>query len=173
MGVFPLATSLTIDEFEQLARHDGIQELLDGVVVEMPPPKLRHSELVKRIAKILERHLPGARVWTETGFLIGPHCPQPDVAVSHPDQATERGWFSGAPFVAIEVASRGNTPDQLEWKKDLYLASGASEVWIVYDKTRSVVVHTGAEAIRHMGRFLSRALPVEISTEEIFGSDGN
>jgi Uma2 family endonuclease len=46
-----------------------------------------------------------------------------------------RGWNGAgilAPLlIAIEVASRGNTPDELEFKKELYLAHGDREVWIV------------------------------------------
>ena len=123
MSALPSTRPVTLDDFERLPDTDGIQELLDGVVIEMPPPKLRHSALVKRMAKILERDLPESRVWAETGFVIGPHCVQPDVAVIHSGQANERGWFQGAPLVAIEVASRGNTPKELERKKDLYLAT--------------------------------------------------
>ena len=138
MSALPTAHRITIDEFEGLPENDGIQELLDGEVVEMPPPKQRHSALVKLIVKVLNRHVDESRIWTETGFLIGGHCPQPDVAVTHVDQAIERGWYSGAPLIAIEVASRGNTPDELEFKKELYLAYGAREVWIVYDKTQTI-----------------------------------
>ena len=138
MSALPNPRPVTIEEFELLPDIDGIQELLDGEVVERPPSKQRHSALVKRIQKILERYLHESRIWTETGFLIGGHCPQPDVAVTHPDQMMERGWYAGAPLIAIEVASRGNTPNELEFKKELYLAHGAREVWIVYDKTRTI-----------------------------------
>jgi Uma2 family endonuclease len=43
-------------------------------------------------------------------------------------------------MIAIEVASRGNTPDQLERKRLLYLEGGAAEVWLIYPKTRSMLV---------------------------------
>jgi hypothetical protein len=36
--------------------------------------------------------------------------------------------------------SRGNTPDQLETKRLLYLARGAAEVWIIYPQTHSMLV---------------------------------
>lgn len=111
------ALQVTIEDFEQVPDKDGIQELLDGVIVESPPPKQGHSWIVKRIARILERHIDADRIWTESGFLIGPHCPQPDIAVIHPEQPLSRGWFAGAPLIAVEVASRGNTPDELEWKR--------------------------------------------------------
>lgn len=132
---------VTLEEFERLHNFDGVQELLEGIVVVLPPPKQRHSLLVKRVARILERHLPDSRIWIETGFAIGRHCPQPDVAVIHDGQTMERGWYAGAPAIAIEIASKGNSPEELAFKKELYLANGAREVWIVFDRTRTVEVY--------------------------------
>lgn len=168
MSALPNARPITIEEFENYPEFDGIQELLDGVVVEMPPTKLRHNDIVQAIEAILLRHFPRKRVRVEAGFLIRRNCPQPDLAVTHPDQGTERGWLVGAPLVAIEVASKGNTPDELEFKKNLYLANGAQEVWVVYDKTRSIVVHAGDEAVSHRADFTSGALGIEISIAEVF-----
>jgi len=52
----------------------------------------------------------------------------------------ENDWKQGAPMLAIEIASRGNTPEELERKRVLYLAHGAAEVWIIYPKTRTMLV---------------------------------
>jgi len=104
---------MTLEEFEQLPDAAGIQELLDGRLVAMPPPKRRHSEIHKFVARLLSSHVHESRIWAETGFLIGAHCLQPDVAVIAPNQQTERGWYAGAPLIAIEVASRGNTKEEL------------------------------------------------------------
>lgn len=171
MSALPNARPITIEEFENYPEFDGIQELLDAVVVEMPPPKLRHSEIVQAIEAILLRRLARKRVWVKAGFLIRRNCPQPDVAVTHLDQGTERGWFRGAPLLAIEVASKGNTPDELEFKKNLYLANGAEGVWIVYDKTRSIVVHRGIQSVSHRTDFMSEALGIEIPFAEVFAKD--
>jgi Uma2 family endonuclease len=43
-------------------------------------------------------------------------------------------------MLAVEVESRGNTPEELERKRVLYLAHGAAEVWIVYPKTQTMLV---------------------------------
>lgn len=169
MSALPNARLMTLDEFERLPDSEGIQELLDGEVIEMPPPKRRHCRIVQNVEAILLRRLDRSRVWTETGFLIGEHCPQPDVAVVHPDQGEQRGWFAGAPIIAVEVASRGNTPDELEFKKDLYLAQGSAEVWMVYDKTRTVVVHTSSGSATYRDRFLSAVLDCELSVPEMLG----
>lgn len=169
MSALPNVRRISVEEFEHLPEFDGIQELLDGEVVEMPPPKQRHSQIVRAIETILLRHLDRSRVWLETGFLIGEHCPQPDLAVIHPGQGLERGWYAGAPLIAVEVASRGNTPDELAFKKELYLARGAQEVWIVHDKTRTVerFSHTG-ENQTHRGSFYCAPLGADIDLGEVF-----
>src|SRR5579884_3028341 len=156
MSALSSTRPITLDEFERLPDIDGVQELLDGLLIQMPPPKRRHSEITRNIFDFLKTRIEPSRVWIETGFLIGRHCPQPDIAVTFPEQTTERGWFAGSPILAIEVASRGNTPDELEWKKDLYLSNGALEVWVIYDKTRSIVVHTTSGSTSHTQRFTSR-----------------
>ena len=168
MGALPTTRPVTIDEFERMPDVDGIQELLDGEVVRVPPPKLRHSQILRQIAEILQAHVEKNRIWPETGFLIKRSCVQPDISVTHADQGQERGWFAKAPLVAIEVASRGNTPDELEFKKNLYLENGAAEVWIVYDRTRTVVMHTGHDAHSYDGEMSSRALDATFRVPEFF-----
>jgi Uma2 family endonuclease len=169
MSALPSTHLVTLDEFERLPDIDGIQELLDGEVVALTAPKRRHSQVWLKVFDILRLVIHPSRVWSETGFVIGNHVLQPDVAVIFPDQGMDRDWFAGAPMIAIEVASRGNTPDQIEWKKDQYLASGAHEVWILYDKTRTAVVHLAdGTAIRYRDQFTSQALQTVISVIEIF-----
>src|SRR5262245_59065819 len=63
---------LTADEFGRLPNPpDGSrQELVNGVVITMPPPGFRHGRLQFRIAKILDRHVEPngiGQVVTETG----------------------------------------------------------------------------------------------------------
>ncbi len=107
---------------------------------------------------ILPRRLKRNRAWLSNGFVISEHYLQPDVSVSFPNQAIHRGWRSSAP-----------TPNQLEPKKDLYLANGAHEVWLVYDQTQTTRVHhPGGRAIRYTDRFVSHALETEISIKEVF-----
>jgi Uma2 family endonuclease len=157
----------SVEMFEQLPDTDGVQELLDGTVVRVPPPKKRHSEVVRNVVRLLRKHISEELIWSETGFLIGRHCPQPDVAVIHLGQGSERGWFSGAPRIAIEVASRGNTAEDLEFKKDLYLANGAAEVWIVYDKTGSLMLHTATGTHRFESSFFSEVLGTNVDVREM------
>ena len=67
-------TLLTFEEFEQLPDAPGKRELLDGELIEMPPPKKRHSKIQHRIDRhlsryVLERGL--GEVYIEAGFKLG------------------------------------------------------------------------------------------------------
>jgi len=134
---------VTFADFENLPRSEFWRELLDGTVITLPPPKFHHSGIVHR----LQEKLPAAlnvnrsRVYVETGFLIEDNWVIPDVSVLHANQSTERGYLAGAPMIAIEVASKGNTAEELDRKVQLYLGNGAEEVWILYPRTRTLLIH--------------------------------
>ena len=49
-------------------------------------------------------------------------------------------WFEGAPMIAIEIISRGNSADEIDRKTEAYLEEGAAEVWIVYPGRRIIKV---------------------------------
>jgi Uma2 family endonuclease len=132
---------LSFAEFEQLPATELKQELLDGQVITLPPPKIQHSKLIRRLEDALQRLAGRDRVWIETGFRIGEQWVIPDVSIIHPAQKETGGYFSGAPEIAIEVASKGNTAEELDRKTQLYLQNGASEVWVVYPRTSTMVVY--------------------------------
>ena len=70
--------------------------------------------------------------------------PRPDVFVINRERlldAARRNFYPvGSPELAIEVVSPSNTKRELLKKLRLYLDHGSSAVWIVYPKTRTVIV---------------------------------
>ncbi len=132
---------LSEQEFLCLPESPGKQELLDGELIELPPAKLSHSQLAMLIVELLRTVLDLSRVCVEAGYRVGPNrWLVPDVSVLWPDQPIEDDWPQGAPMLAVEIASRGNTASDLERKRLQYLAGGAGEVWIVYPETHSMLV---------------------------------
>ena len=132
---------LSEEEFLQLPEIAGKQELIDGELIELPPGRHSHDELGNRNCKLLESVVPASRVWVETAYRLSSQTwLQPHVSISWPEQRIENDWQQGAPMLAIEIASRGNTPEELERKRLLYLAHGAAEVWMIYPKTRTMLV---------------------------------
>ena len=136
-----VSTLLSEEEFLNLPESAGKQELLDGELIELPPAKYFHGELAKRIASLLETVVPRSRVWVEMAYrLAARRWLQPDVSVSWPELRIEDEWLQGAPLLAVEIASRGNTSEEIERKRVLYLEHGAAEVWIIYPKTHTMLV---------------------------------
>ena len=165
MGV---STLLSEEEFLNLPEFAGRQELLEGELIELPPAKHLHDELVKRIFRLLLTRLPWERVWTESAYRLSPvNWLIPDASVSWPEQAFVGGWKQGAPMIAVEVASRGNTPDELERKRALYLKHGAEEVWIIYPVEHSMLVSRRDRAllVEADADYVCEALGVTVTPE--------
>lgn len=137
MGV---AIRLTDEEFLNLSDEPGKQELLDGELISLPPAKLRHNIISKRLFQLLSNITDPSRVFYETGYrLRRGRWLQPDLSVNWPDQPSS-DWLERSPQIAIEIASRGNTPEQIERKAAAYLADGSAEVWISYPEQHGMTV---------------------------------
>jgi Uma2 family endonuclease len=70
-------------------------------------------------------------------------------------------------MIAIEIASRGNTAEELEKKRLLYLEGGAAEVWLIYPQTRSMLVSRpdGNIAIGPDANYECAAIGVNVTPE--------
>jgi Uma2 family endonuclease len=120
----------------------------------------------------------GAReVYMEAGFLLsrGPNTiRQPDVSVLSRERirgTRDDDYFEGAPELAVEIVSPGNSADDLEEKVLQYLGAGSRWVWVVYSKSRSVTVWDAKGGRKFMGE---EALPeFAVKVSELFAGDGS
>ncbi|MHC4223923.1 MAG: Uma2 family endonuclease, partial [Planctomycetota bacterium] len=58
----------------------------------------------------------------------------------------ERGYYPGAPDLAVEVLSPDDRPGYVRDKVAEWLESGARAVWVVDPRAREVTVHTPNES---------------------------
>lgn len=138
-------TLLSLEEFARLPDEPGKQELSDGEVIIVPPPHAIHNKISLRLFRVLDVWMAAAgigEVWHEAGFQLDAQTVrQPDVAVGIGHRAVPAtGWYRGAPDIAIEVLSPGNSAEDIELKISQYIAAGAKLVWIVSPKARQVRV---------------------------------
>jgi Uma2 family endonuclease len=139
-------TLISLTDFSHLPDDPGKQELSNGELVIVPPPKFVHQKLSRRLYNALHVYLERTgtgEVWAEAGFQLGPATiRQPDVAVvlDH-RRAPDDEWLRGAPDIAIEVLSPANSAEDIELKISQYLSSGAKSVWIVSPKARQVRIY--------------------------------
>jgi Uma2 family endonuclease len=111
-------TLISLDEFSRLPDEPGKQELSDGEVIIGPPVKFIHNKISKRLFRALDASVaaPGVgETWFEAGFQLSPRTVrQPDIAVTLGNRvAPDDGWLQGAPDIAIEVLSPGNSAEDL------------------------------------------------------------
>jgi Uma2 family endonuclease len=133
-------TLLTDEEFLNMPETPGKQELLDRELVSSPVAKRTHTYICMGLYELLRTVLDPMRVMVTAGYRmrVGRWL-VPDVSVNWPNQPAG-DWFEGAPMIAIEVVSRGNTAEEINRKTELYLQEGAAELWIVYPSSRSMNV---------------------------------
>lgn len=134
---------VSLKEFAHLPDEPGKQELSNGELVIVPPPKFINQKLYRRLYNALHDCLAASgagEVWYKTGFQLGPYTVrQPDVAVVLGHRQTPGDeWLQGSPDIVIEVLSPANSAEEVELKISQYLASGAKSVWIVAPKARHV-----------------------------------
>ena len=145
-------TLLTAGEFFRLYSHkEEHYELVKGEVIEMAPPGGIHGGIAVNISIALgtfvRQHNLG-RVVVESGVWLErqPDTVRgPDVAFITreriPAEGLPRGFFEGAPDLAVEIVSPSDTATDLEIRVHDYLRNGTQRVWVVYPDSRRVAVH--------------------------------
>ena len=167
----PVAVELmTFERLERLPEEPGKTELLDGELIQMPPAKLPHNRLAKRLFLRIFQLVESLRadeaafgfgeVEIEMGYKIGSKPDSwliPDVSIAHRGQSGD-DYYEGAPLIAIEVISESNTARQVDRKIEKYLANGSQEVWVFYPETRRVLTHFANRDEVEIGRDHIRSL---------------
>ncbi len=59
-------------------------------------------------------------------------------------QPSDDGYFKGAPDLAIEVVSPGNSKTEIHGKIKAYFQAGTRMVWVLYPKSRAMYVYHSA-----------------------------
>lgn len=142
---------------------DGMRhELIDGELRSMAPAGAEHGDIGgpihTHIGAFLLDH-PIARIWTsDTGFLLRRNPDRvraPDVSVVRleriPAEGLPRGYFPGAPDLAVEVVSPGDTAPEVLEKVDDWLGAGARAVWVVYPSPVRLFVHRANGSVQQLG----------------------
>ena len=139
--------TLTYEDWLKLPEVEGLEEVVNGVIVKMPPNKLPHACTVENLAGLLKAKLDRDAVWVVTtifGLVIrrNPVTTRvPDLAVFVTSNIVEQdGYIHSAPELLVEVLSPGNTiAEKMEKLKD-YESLGVPEVWVVSREAQTVEV---------------------------------
>ncbi|MBX7210877.1 MAG: Uma2 family endonuclease [Verrucomicrobiaceae bacterium] len=100
----------------------------------MSPAKHWHGKRQGRIVRHLDRISRAGEIITEVGIETGKGVKVPDVSWCSDEFAAahvgDEYALTAAPDICIEVLSESNSGIEVDEKKFLYFAHGASEVWI-------------------------------------------
>jgi Uma2 family endonuclease len=143
---------LTADHLLALQTDGWRYELVKGELIKMPPAGNLHGKQTMRLSWRLAQHVElndlGVVYAAETGFKLASNPDTvrgADIAfVSKKRLGTVgkvEGFFPGAPDLAVEVISPGDTYTEVEEKVAEYLESGALLVWIVNPRRKTSTVY--------------------------------
>lgn len=146
----------TVAEYWEVTRqpeNEGKRlELVEGVIIEMPPSSRLNTIIAMRIGHFLSSHVIehdlGYVTGADGGFELGPRDVRiPDAAFIAKERVPELAGttFPAAPDLAVEVVSPSETPRSVLDKARAYLAAGTRLVWVVYPEERVVDVHRLSE----------------------------
>ncbi|MFI5256500.1 MAG: Uma2 family endonuclease [Gemmatimonadales bacterium] len=168
----------TVDDLERFPEDGYRYELLDGVLVVTPAPRLAHQTVAMRLSVRLSNALgsPALGSVVSPGVITLPPATQlePDLLV-YPARFTPAGSWTDITehWLAVEVLSRSSRVYDRLFKRDAYFALGVQQVWLVDIADRSVEVwrsRTEQKLVRDVVRWRVPLLDlvVPIVLDELF-----
>jgi Uma2 family endonuclease len=147
-----IKTLVTADELLHMPDDGHRYELIRGELVRMAPAGFEHGTVVANFTVALGGHVKanklGVLAGAETGFRItsDPDTVRaPDLAFVSQDRFLESGnpksFWPGAPDLAVEVISPGDTYTEVEDKVHEWLDAGTRMVIVANPRNRSLKVH--------------------------------
>jgi Uma2 family endonuclease len=126
---------------------DAIEEVVNGEIVTIPPPRLPHAFVVENIRDIVGEQLDRQifRIYiTQFGLVIRRDpltCRVPDLALfRRNNMVVLDGYVHSAPELVVEVLSPANTRREREEKLRDYESLGVPEVWVLSPEARTFEV---------------------------------
>ena len=149
---------MTADELLKLPRGKFRYELIKGELLTTSPAGQEHGAVIMNLAAPLDQHVKtnklGVVFGAETGFKLASNpdtVRAPDIAFIRRERIERtgiaKGYGAGAPDLAVEVLSPGDTAEEVSAKTAEWLNAGASELWIVSPKLRMVTAYRSLEDV--------------------------
>lgn len=150
------ARLVTAEELERFPSDDNRYELVAGHLVPMTPVSFAHGRTVIQFGSLLHEYIRKRKlgvVVAEVGFILATDpdtVRAPDLAFLRPEHIPTpdpRGFWPGAPDLAVEVLSPDDRPGEMRLRIDEYLTSGVDAVIIVDPDLKSVELHRPSRAM--------------------------
>ena len=157
LGHYTVHRYLELGDCGVIAPDDRV-ELLDGIVVAMPPMSPLHDNAVRRVMVVLMRRLGfDTIVRGQSTFVCGDNsAPQPDIAVCPGDDRAHDHRHPTQAHLLVEVASTSLAQDRLT-KSAIYARAGVPCYWIVNLRDFCVEVYRDPDRWKSEYREVTRA----------------
>jgi Uma2 family endonuclease len=153
---------MTVDELLRMPDDGFRYELVKGELRKMAPAGHEHGRVAVRFTWRLAQHVEtnnlGIVYAAETGFTLATNpdtVRAPDVAFVSRERLAEvkraSGFWPGAPDLAVEAGSPGDTYSEVEEKAIDWLAAGARMVLALNPRKRTVTVYRSLNDIVILG----------------------
>jgi Uma2 family endonuclease len=143
---------LTVEDWFTLPEDGRQYELLEGVLVVVPPPSRSHQDIAGELFHRLKSHISAHGAYAgiaPLGVALSEHVGfEPDVVYVRPGREqilTPRG-VEGVPDLVIEVLSPSTRAFDRGTKLRTYLEHGVPEIWLVAPERRLTTVYRPGEA---------------------------
>lgn len=148
----PIPRRFSVAEYYRMAEvgilgDDDRVELIDGVIVQLPPIGSEHADVTDELADLPRRRLgERARVRHQNPVHLDDHSePEPDVALVRTPEQRGRSYRSGHPvprdlFLIVEVADSTVAFD-LGQKALMYARAGIQDYWVLDLPGGRLIVH--------------------------------
>ena len=144
---------------EQPQYEDRVLELVEGAIVEMSKPTMKHGIMTMRLAMKIANHVEtndlGVVTAADTGFVLERNPGGRDtvrgldiafVSKSRAPDPPEYTWYEMGPDLAVEVISPDNRAGDIHLKVMQLLNAGTRLIWLIYPESRTVESHTAGSA---------------------------
>ena len=177
-------TRITLAEYWAMDTLEGLWELADGELYEMPPPSIEHQQLIGLLYRMMQAYLDAATprlgmAWLGVGVALAQFLsPIPDLVFVRAgrENILRRNYIDGIPDLLVEVLSTDRRRD-LVMKRGWYAEAGVPEYWIIdpVNDTIAVLELSGGEYVERavLGRndtLTTATIPgFALSLEQLFG----
>ena len=154
--------AMTADELFRLPDDNCRHALVRGELQRMTPAGFRHgaiaANLTAPVFQHVRKHRLGIVCGAETGFVLERNPDTvlaPDLAFVRRERIPASGvpatFWDGAPDLAVEVLSPGDSRRETAAKVSAWLSAGARVVWVADPRDASVAVHEPGRPARRLG----------------------
>ncbi|MBI3860914.1 MAG: Uma2 family endonuclease [Planctomycetia bacterium] len=147
---------MTAADLLRMPRGKFRYELVKGELHAMSPAGSAHGAVTQRLSTLLDQYVAGNGLGlvfgAETGFLVDRNpdtVRAPDIAFVRRDRISADGppdgYWQGAPDLAVEVASPGDTPREIEQKVSEWFDAGCHLVWVIRPRLKTLAIHRAGD----------------------------